>query len=228
MSMNIKKNEQKDNFKIDIKVILNNSIKEDITYNNIEDCFDEQSLEDWYDFALNIEGVLDRNFLVKNISINKSKNRLFESIDFCRKDNKGLINLSLSNVNNTDNIIENNDSNNKIFSINLNGKQFDSYNSTLKHIEVLLNKLYESTSDIQKIINNTEKYCNKRWNEILDSMIFLFDECDDAKSSMQNNYDITVDFDGYKKRQDEIEKYQNKCKKEALKMFCEYFDYLWN
>ena len=65
-------------------------------------------------------------------------------------------------------------------------------------------------------------------------MIFLFDECDDEKCSMNNEYlnsafkvdmDIT---DKCVKQQSEIDDYQDECKKEALEMFVKYFDSLWN
>ena len=73
-----------------------------------------------------------------------------------------------------------------------------------------------------------DKCCNKRWNKVLDKMIFLFDECDDKKCSLQNQYDLKTDSKNYYKRQDEIEKHQEKCKNEGLKMFVKYFDNLWN
>lgn len=76
---------------------------------------------------------------------------------------------------------------------------------------------------------NCDSCCFDKWNEILDRMIFLFDECNDEKCSKKNEYfeHKNENTEAYFKRQTEIEKYQDKCKKEALELFVKYFDNLW-
>ena len=41
----------------------------------------------------------------------------------------------------------------------------------------------------RKIINGIDDYVDNRWNEILDRMIFLFNEYDDEKCTMKNEYE---------------------------------------
>ena len=53
---------------------------------------------------------------------------------------------------------------------------------------------------------NFDDYLNKRWNEELDKMIYLFNECN---NELPRN------------------EYQEECKKSALEMFVKYFDGLW-
>ena len=93
----------------------------------------------------------------------------------------------------------------------------------------------DKTPEYKKFLEETSEYGAKKWNLILDEIAFLFDECDDEKCSMQNEYDIeyVVDLgrkrisDKYMAREKEIDKHKAKCKKRALKMFCKYFDDLW-
>ena len=93
----------------------------------------------------------------------------------------------------------------------------------------------DKTPEYKKFLEETSEYGAKKWNSILDEIAFLFDECDDEKCSMQNEYDIEyVDdlgrkriSDKYMAREKEIYKHKAKCKKRALKMFCKYFDDLW-
>ena len=129
-------------------------------------------------------------------------------------------------------------------------------------------------NDYENLYEKLDEWCNNRWIEVLSEMIFLFDECDDEKCTMKNEYyeeyskmsrefdkkygfsgeklrtqeEIESDkktgnltnhsmrelpenkniLDKYFKRQDEIDKYKTKCKKEALNMFVKYFDDLWD
>lgn len=51
-----------------------------------------------------------------------------------------------------------------------------------------------------------DKYLNDKWNETLDKMIFLFNECN---------------------KDDHRNEYQEKCFNEAMALFIKYFDGLW-
>lgn len=76
------------------------------------------------------------------------------------------------------------------------------------------------------IYSKADKWCNNKWNEILDRMIFLFDECDDEKCTMKNEYfDITKENKNLFFKRQRVE-YQENCKKEALDMFIN--DALWD
>ena len=44
------------------------------------------------------------------------------------------------------------------------------------------------TKEQEEFKENADNYCNEKWNEILDRMIFLFDECDDEKCTQQNEF----------------------------------------
>ena len=72
--------------KININVVVEKAVNKEIMSNNIEDKYDDQTLEDWYNFASNIESIIDKNFIVKKISISKNKTSLSEYINFYRKD----------------------------------------------------------------------------------------------------------------------------------------------
>lgn len=123
------------------------------------------------------------------------------------------------------------------------------------------------------LYDECDDWCDKRWNEILNNMIYIFNECDYDKCSMKNEFEeecqkALEEFDKkygllghklmteeekkkaketglstahlvteipeyneiwekYSKREREIEKYQRKCKKRALKLFVRYFNELW-
>lgn len=43
-------------------------------------------------------------------------------------------------------------------------------------------------NDYENLYNEVDKWCNNRWIEILNKMVFLFDECNDEKCTMKNEY----------------------------------------
>lgn len=59
----------------------------------------------------------------------------------------------------------------------------------------------------KKLYEIADKWCRNRWKEILERMIFLFDE----STNDDNDYE-----------------YQEKCRKEGLELFVKYFDNLWD
>ena len=70
--------------------------------------YDEQTLEDWYDFASTVEGIVDNFCDVVNISLSKNPDSLSEYIDFYVYDEEGnrknyLIDLRLSDHGGTEN-----------------------------------------------------------------------------------------------------------------------------
>lgn len=76
-------------------------IDEDLPSGNINDKYDEQTLEEWYDFAANVEGIIDSLGEVVNVSLSKQPDSLSEYIDFYSFDKNGnkknyLIDLRLS------------------------------------------------------------------------------------------------------------------------------------
>lgn len=145
-SLNEDNRTNENKLKIKIDVIVSGGIDEKIVYGRIEDKYDEQTLEDWYDFAATVEGIINRKFIVKNISLSKNPNSLSEYIDFYRKDEngdrkEGLVDLRLSSN------AKKSDKNYRLVSVVVNEKQFDSYTSALKYINTLLNSLDESIKE---------------------------------------------------------------------------------
>ena len=47
---------------------------------------------------------------------------------------------------------------------------------------------YVYYNDYENLYNEVDKWCNNRWIEILNKMVFLFDECNDEKCTMKNEY----------------------------------------
>lgn len=147
-----------DKIEIKIEVIVSNEVEESIVSGNPEDKYDDQTLEEWYDFASNIEGIVERQFIVKNISLSKQPESLSEYMDFYRKDKDGnqkdgLIDLRLSDHKSTANARQLRkkkaskiDKNYRLMSVIVNKKQFDSYEEALHYIEELLNKVDEKES----------------------------------------------------------------------------------
>ena len=43
-------------------------------------------------------------------------------------------------------------------------------------------------NDYENLYNEVDEWCNNRWIEILNKMVFLFDECNDEKCTMKNEY----------------------------------------
>ena len=142
-----------DKIKIKIEVIVSNDLDEKIVSGNPEDKYDEQTLEDWYDFASNVEGLIDQKFFVNNISLSKQPESLSEYIDFYRKDEdgnrkEGIVDLRLSDHGATTNARRNRinkikkiDPNYKLVSVIVNERQFDSYDEALEYVKKLLNDL---------------------------------------------------------------------------------------
>lgn len=159
--------EDDDKLRINIEVIVANDVDEDIVSGNVEDKYDDQTLEEWYDFASNIEGIVDRKFIVKNINLSKNIESLSEYIDFYCKDadgnkKEGMIDLRLSDHRSTSNArrlrkkkANNLDPNNKLISVIVNERQFDSYDSALKYVETLLDRLNESLNEATLKQGNT-------------------------------------------------------------------------
>jgi hypothetical protein len=168
----LKEDKKKEDLKIDIEVLVSNYLDEKIVSGNAEDKYDDQTLEEWYDFASNIEGIIDRKFIVKNINLSKNIESLSEYIDFYCKDkdgNKkdGLVNLRLSDHKSTSNArrIRKNkaskiDPNYKLVSIIVNEHRFDSYDSALEYIKNLLDKLNESLNE-DTVKTKSGKWVNK-------------------------------------------------------------------
>lgn len=94
-----------------------------------------------------------------------------------------------------------------------------------------------------KLLDECDKWCNNRWQEILGKMIFLFYECDDDTCTYHNKYDEVYleqrsesksenkEYKDLKKlwneEESKIDKYKENCKREALELFVKYLDCLW-
>lgn len=137
---------------IHIDVYVENELEEALPSGNIEDKYDEQTLEDWYDFASTVEGIIDNFGNVVNISLSKQPNSLSEYIDFYVVDKDGnqkkyLIDLRLSDHKSTPSARQNRkrhvkkiDSNYVLKSVLVNNKQFASYDAAIIHIREILAK----------------------------------------------------------------------------------------
>ena len=138
----------KDPFAIKIEVFVRNDLSGKPVPERVEDQYDEQTLEDWYDFAANVEGIIDRNGVVTNISLCKNSPNLSEHLAFYRKDEKdnrkdGVVDLRLSDQSSETDAphnmeITNQSHNDRLVSIVVNERSFDSYESALQTIEALL------------------------------------------------------------------------------------------
>ena len=144
---------------IKVEVIVSNELGEKVVSGKVEDKYDEQTLEDWYDFASNVEGIVDRKFIVTNISLSENPESLSEYIDFYRKDEggnkkEGLVDLRLSDHASTTNArqVRKNkasrlDPNYRLISVIVNERRFDSYEKALQYIETLLEQLNETLKE---------------------------------------------------------------------------------
>ena len=115
--------------------------------------YDEQTLEDWYDFAATVEGIVDNYCDTVNISLIKNPYSLSEYIDFYCFDSAGnkknvLIDLRLSDHKATSaarkvrNVKASKiDNNYDLVTVIVNDKYFDSYHDALQYIRQLLVKL---------------------------------------------------------------------------------------
>ena len=114
--------------------------------------YDEQTLEDWYDFASTVEGIVDNLSDIVNISLSKNPDSLSEYIDFYIYDAEGnrknyLIDLRLSDHGQTNNARSNRkrkvakiDSNYILKSIIVNDKIYHSYSQAIQAVRELLAK----------------------------------------------------------------------------------------
>lgn len=132
--------------RIDVIVESSNKLNEEETSNK----YDEQTLEDWYDFASTIEGIVDNLCDVVNISLSKNPDSLSEYIDFYLLDKDGnrknyLIDLRLSDHGSTTNARRNRvrkvkkiDDNYELMSIIVKDKSFDSYHKAIEYLRKIL------------------------------------------------------------------------------------------
>ena len=76
-----------------------------------------------------------------------------------------------------------------------------------------------------------EKDCLEKWHNILDKMVFLFNEADPSKCSYKNKYDESYRgsdrVDLWTEENNKIEEYQDKCLKEAMELLAKHFRHLW-
>lgn len=145
---------------IKITVIVNkdDSIEERLPSGNKDEVYDDQTLEDWYDFANTIECTIDNFCDIVNMSISKNPNSLSEYIDFYVYDENGnkkdyLVDLRLSDHKATTNARELRkknahklDSNPGFVTVLVNDKQFDSYDQAINYIRSTLARKSFTTS----------------------------------------------------------------------------------
>ena len=105
--------------------------------------YDEQTIEEWYDFAETVEGIIDNFCDVVNISLSKNDTSLSEYIDFYVYDSEGnrknyLIDLRLSTHGASGDArqkrkrqVKKIDTNYELQSIIVNNKTFNSYNDAI-------------------------------------------------------------------------------------------------
>ena len=193
------KEEAKRNFNIDVEVLVESNIDEDIVSGNAEEKYDDQTLEDWYDFASNVEGLIEKVGTIVNVS--QSRQSLSQYIDFYTKDKDGnnltgLVDLRLSDHKSTSNARAY-----RLVSVIVNGKYFESYEEALVYIENLLKNIAnEKLKESIKEDLDKETIYIKYWEdeELRDqgiSEIYLdkFESVEDAKEVARK----LVDRDGY-------------------------------
>lgn len=135
--------------KINVDVIVENaSISEKLPDGS--KVYDEQTLEDWYDFASSVENIVDNLTDTVNISLSKTRGSLSEYIDFYVYDLNGnkknyLIDLRLSDHKQTTNGRTNRknkaskiDSNFILKSIIVNDRQYNSYSDAIFAVKKLI------------------------------------------------------------------------------------------
>lgn len=116
------------------------------------DTYDDQTLEDWYDFASTVEGIVDNFCKVVNVSMSHNPDSLSEYIDFYSLDEQGnqkdyLIDLRLSDHPATKNAqtlrkrkVAKINPNFILKSVTVNDKTFKSYDEAIKYIRNMLTK----------------------------------------------------------------------------------------
>ena len=101
--------------------------------------------------------------------------------------------------------------------------------------------------DNEELTSKFNEYCLKRWNEVLDRMIFLFNESDEDNCSLQNKYEeeminrfkveskrkpsiYSIDeiHRLWREEDEKIQEYREKCKKEAIDLFVKYCRGCWS
>lgn len=137
---------------ITIDVLVESDLDEDLPSGNINDKYDEQTLDDWYDFAETVEGIIDNFCDVVDISLSKNKESISEYISFYSYDENGnrknyLVNLRLSDHGKTNRGRETRkrkvskiDPNYMLKSVIINNKQFKSYDEAIQYIRKILAK----------------------------------------------------------------------------------------
>ena len=135
---------------INVDIIVDTNIDEGLPSGNKDEKYDEQTLEDWYDFASTIEGIIENFSDTVDISLSKNPESLSEYISFYLYDKDGnkknyLVNLRLSDHPKTSKGRETRkrkvskiDPNYKLKSVIVNNKQFDSYDDAIKLIRKIL------------------------------------------------------------------------------------------
>ena len=112
--------------------------------------YDDQTLEDWYDFAATIEGIIDNFCDTVKISLSKNPDSISEYIDFYSYDENGnkrnyLIDLRLSDHGSTVSArkvrakhAKKLNTNYRLESIIVNGSTVKSYNEAIKKLQEIL------------------------------------------------------------------------------------------
>ena len=137
---------------ISINVIIKPALDEGVMSSDIEVIPDDQALEDWYDFADNVESIIKNFGEIENISMSNNPQSVSEYIDFYTYDKEGnlkdyMIDLRLSNHKSTTNARTNRKSKAskitgkyKLASVVVNDKSYTSYDDALKAVKLLLAK----------------------------------------------------------------------------------------
>lgn len=184
---------------IKINVIVESSLEEELPpYNNTDGNYDEQTLEDWYDFAANVETLVENKFIVKNINLSKNPNSLSEYIDFVSKDSDGnevghLIDLRLSDHGASSGArnlrrkkAKKLDPYAQLVSVIVNDRTFNSYEEALEYVRNLLARY----DNMNESLNEA-----KKWYTIVGNTIPI-DKDPDYKPDYKN-YDIIFDHEIY-------------------------------
>ena len=112
--------------------------------------YDEQTIEEWYDFAATVEGIIDNYCDIVNISLSKQPDSLSEYIDYYVYDENGnqknyLIDLRLTTHGGTDNgkrlrkkKVSKLSSKYELVSIIVNSETFNSYHQAINAVRKLL------------------------------------------------------------------------------------------
>ena len=135
-------------------------IQEELPSGNQNEIYDEQTLEEWYNFASTVEGIIDNFCDVINVSLSKHADSLSEYIDFYSYDKDGnrknyLIDLRLSDHRSTYNSRSNRirkvkrlNTNYELIGVVVNNKTFKTYSDAIKYIRKILTKyLVENDGD---------------------------------------------------------------------------------